>query len=1182
MNEYDHQSNESRKRAAAPRRGRRYLWILLGLLLVLLAVAAAAPSLLSTPPVRDAALGWYNRSIAGEVSAADVSLSWLGGQSAREVVIRDARGEAVLRLGGFETDLTLVDALRGRFTLGRTVASGLDIDLRFAGDGTSNLAGALAGEPGTETGDGGLVAPVTGNMTLVDGRVAVSAPGIDPIVLENLSGDVTMAGLDSPVRVKFSGQSRQGDLQGSIDLDGQIDDLFSNGELTPGSATATVNAGIEDLPVDALDRLLGFRGMLSAALGDRTSVNVRAGGDADSQDISIDARSPNAALNLEGNIADGRFRLRSPAGARLNVTPGLLDVVNSQGPGEPPARLAAPVPLELQIESLDVPLDNFTPAGIALEASLSAGDAVRLAGIDNLGELSINDLQLLVSSPGLGDRIHMSLAGKPVTRDGSGELTLEADIQKLIDDAGNVQLARATVAAQSTITGIPTAVIDSALQQNGLLVDAAGDVFALELNADTDPDGRINISASLDSERVRTGPVQLVVDEQIALAKPARLQLAVTPSLWRRLLGDDALQLTQPSEWILELETLTAPIPGGEAPAFQPAATQVKAAVSSASVQLAAPADARVTRLEQLRIDLDAGDGLDAFDFNGAADILQPGGQLESLNASPLRVSLKGGTGLNDDASLKQITSLLELSGDGLSAAANTVIEEGLSRLTLTGPSRFSLILTPGLVAEWQDSTAPAVTLARDAALQGTLNRLVVPLSPVDYAGLQLSGEAGLDGAGAEPVQLTSPGGAVTRLDNTRVSFEITGADGGQGRLGLDAGVRSDRDESGELALEASATGFLDAAGQPAMDGATLELDGGLQQLPVALLDQLLDMEGTATATLGPTADIELSSRLERMRGPLSISLRAPNARADVKARLGDEGLALSEPLVAQVEPTPEFGSQVLAKVHPIFETTQRAERPIRFEMPAEGVLIPIENYDFGRITVPTMTVDFGKIVLKSGWLVRGIIDLGRRFGKLESVDKEEVVAWFTPGVMEIRDGRILYSRRLDLLLAERLHLATWGAADVAGDRSNLILAFMPNTMERVFSITVPGDDALHIPITGPLSSPSMDLKKAGADLARLRAQEEVSGENPLAGALLGAVTRKATGGGGPVPPPSVTPLPWTEQLKALDAAETREKQSEAPAQAQPESDQAKPEKKPSTEEKVIRGLIDIFGRDKE
>lgn len=307
MNEYDHQSSESQKRAVGPRRGRRYLWILLGLLLVLLAVAAAAPSLLSTPPVRDAALGWYNRSIAGEVSAAGVSLSWFGGQSARDVVIRDARGEAVLRLGGLETDLTLVDALRGRFTLGRTVASGLDIDLRFAGDGTSNLAGALAGEPGTETEGGGLVAPVTGNMTLVDGRVAVTAPGIDPIVLENLSGDVTMAGLDSPIRLNFSGQSRQGDLQGSIDLDGQIDDLFSNGELTPGSATATVNAGIEDLPVDALDRLLGFRGMLSAALGDRTSVHVRAGGDADSQDISIDAQSPMPPSISRGTSPTGAF-----------------------------------------------------------------------------------------------------------------------------------------------------------------------------------------------------------------------------------------------------------------------------------------------------------------------------------------------------------------------------------------------------------------------------------------------------------------------------------------------------------------------------------------------------------------------------------------------------------------------------------------------------------------------------------------------------------------------------------------------------------------------------------------------------------------------------------------------------------------------------------------------------------
>lgn len=1184
MNQQEQPPTMPDKSADVSRKRRRYPWILLGVVLLLLAIVAAAPTLLSSPRVRDAALDWYNQSIAGAISVESASLSWLGGQSVRSVTIKDAQGQTVLQLGELTTDLTLVDALRGRLTLGRTVASGLNVDLDINDEGTSNLAAALGGGTGGEAEGGGVAVPLTGNMTLVDGRVAITAPGIDPITLENLSGDVNMTGRDAPIRLRFSGQSRQGDLEGSIDLAGQVDNLFSNGTMTPDAATATVDASIEDLPVDGLDRLLGLQGLLSAALGDRTSVYVKAGGDAERQDVSIDAEAPNARLTLEGTIADQWFRLRNPAIARLDVTPGLVDALNRLATGEPPTRLAGTVPLRLNAERLDVPLEGFTLARVALEAILSADDPVHLTGIENVGELSVEALQLLVSSPAFGDGIHVSLSGQPVTRDGTGDLGLEADIQRLVDGAGNFQPGEATVAAKSSIAGIPTTIVDAVLQQGGMLVDAVGDTFGLEVQADTDPDGRITVSGNVDSDRVQARDVQLIIDDYITLAQPAQLRLGVTPRLWQRLLGDDAaFQLARTVDWTVDLEYLRVPIPTAEAPAFQPGATRVTASVATASLQFVEPDSNATTRLEGLRIDVDAGDGLDQFGFSASTNFMQPGGVLETLNASPLRASLKGDTGLDEEATAKRVASALELSSEGLNVNLSTVIESGFSQLTLAEPAPFTFTLTPGLVTGWQNSAAPAVTLSRNARIQGSLERLVVPLSPFSASGLQAGGTAGPAAEGADPISLESPGGIVTRVDEPRVSFEFTGEDGGRGNLELDARVRSDRDETGNLAVKALASNLLDSGGMPAADAMSLELDGTLQHLPVALVDQLLNMEGTATATLGATADVELSTRLERMRGPLSLKLSAPNAQADIKARIDERGLTLVEPLVAQVDPTPEFGSKVLAKVHPILETTQRAEQPIRFEMPAEGVLVPIESYDFRRITVPRMTLEFGRIVLKSGWLLRGVVGLGQQFGRLDSVEKDEFVAWFTPGVMEIRDGQILYSRRLDVLLAEKLHLATWGSADVSRDQSNLILAFMPGTMERVFSITVADNDALHIPVTGPLSNPTVDFRKAGADLARLRAQEEVSGENRLAGALLGAVTGRATGGGGSVPPASVTPLPWAEQLEALDAAEARQQETGTPetSQTQQQAGESAPKKKRSTEEKVIEGLIDIFGRKK-
>ncbi|HSH40996.1 MAG TPA: hypothetical protein VK973_02595, partial [Arenicellales bacterium] len=1112
------EQNQNDDQAPVPeRRRRRYPWIIAGLLLAIVALVAAAPSLLSSPAVRGPLLGWYNDAIPGEIEVSNVSLSWFGGQTIQGVVVRDAQGQTALRLDELSTDLSLFGALRRQFTVGRTVVRGLDIDLRFTEDGGNNLAAAFGA--GTEAGEsaGGPLVPVTGNMSLVDSRVTITAPGIEPIVLEELSGEAAMTGQDAPVHVAFKGRSRQGELAGGFELDGQVEDLFRQGELDMESATASVDARVEDLPVDAVDRLMGFQGLLSAALGDRTSIDMRAGGDTTRQTVAVQATSPNASLELAGAVADGWFRLESPASAALKVSPALVDALGGAAGTEPAARLADPVPLKLEMERLDIPVASFSTAAIALESTLAAEDAVRLTDIPQIGEMTINGLGLRVSSAGLAERVTVSLSGTPVTGGREGELAFDADIDRLFDEGGNLQVDRATVTAQSSIRGIPVMLVDAALQQEGLLVDALGDVLALDANIDTDSDGRLSVAASVESPRLQTGPVRLLVNEDVTLQEPARLQAAVSPRLWQRLLGAGAAyRLDQPVDLTLELGSLRLPLPANEAPAFQPAATQLSAVLSAPAMHLVDAASGQPTRIDELRVELDAELGLENIVIAGAATVLQPGGELDSLNASPLRVRLDGESGLNEDASLKQVASSVTLQSNGLEAALDTLIDDGLSRLSLRQPATFSLLLTPELVAAWQASSAPAMTLAESARVEGTLERLDLLLSDAGLAGVQAAGRTVLGDSGS--ITLRSPGGLATRLDEAAASFEFAGADGGTGRMELHAGVRSSDGETGNLAFNASASRMLNADGGLATDAMTLKLDGALEQLPVALVDQLLNMEGTASATLGATADLRLEAELERMQGPVSLTLRAPTARADVRARVEEAGLTLAEPLTAEVEPTPEFGSQVLAKVHPIFETTQRAERPIRFEIPPQGVVIPLQDFDFARVAVPVMTLDFGRVVLKSGWLLRGVIGLGQRFGKLDSVQRDEWVAWFTPGVMAIKDGQIHYTRRLDLLLAEKLHLATWGSADVSRDRSNLVLAFMPGTMERVFSITVAGDDALHVPITGPLSGPSIDFQKAGADLARLRAQEEVSGENPLAGALLGAVTGKPAAGGGSIP----------------------------------------------------------------
>jgi len=1006
MTDSEHARHESNP---APRKpaGRRF-WLAIPVLLLMLGgTLAALPSIVSSDWGRSAILDWFNRSIPGEVRVDALSLSWLDGQSLRGLAIHDGQGQPVLRLDSLTSDLSLFQALRGRLTLGQTVLRNLQADLTFGPDGGSNLnaaLGATADAPRRQP--GGLVPPVTSNMALIDSRVRITAPGIEPVELDNLSGAVEMTDYDSPLKLSFGGRSRQDGLEGSITLNGQITQLFDDRELRPGNARARLDATIENLPVDALDRLLGGRGMLSATIGHRITLHLRADGDSERQNLALTASAPRAELEVHGLIDDDHFSLSEPASARLEITPRAVQAINRLNSDDSVLQLASSVPLHLSVEQLNIPLQAPDRSQIALRAGLDARGRIQFIGIREIGEVSIDDLRLVVDSPGLGEAIRVKLHGQPQTRGQGGSLALDADIRGLLDNESAWQPARAKVHAESSITGIPTTLLDKLLGQGGLLVEALGPVFGLELSTDTDDTGSMRVTASLDAPNLQAGPLRFSVDDAVALTQAGSVEFGLTPGLWRRI----------------------------------------------------------------------------------------------------------GGIG------------------------------------QLAGPVHGEL----------------------------ALQRLRLPL-PYSHAGVTLEAHASL-----ATLTLAPRTGAAIFLKENRLSFGFDGRNQGRADFEMSAKLGGQDGTGGELSLSVNADRLLDADGALAAAPRSLDLEGRFKQLPAALIDPLLGMNGLLAATLGPLADIDITARLEDMRGPVTLALDTSYSRADVIARMEDRGLTLSETMVARLEPTPELGSQVLARIHPIFETTQRAERPIRLEVPAEGVLVPIQDFDFAAMVVPEMTLDFGTLILKSGWLLRGIVGLGQQFGKLESVGGDEFEAWFTPAALQINSGRILYTRRLDLLLDRRLHLATWGSADVSRDRSELTLAFMPDTMERVFSIAVAENDALYMPITGPLSAPAIDFKKTATDLVRLRAQEEVAGEDPLAGALLGALGSKLTGHDEAPPPPSVMPLPWAELLQSRPAANPAPPAGEQPEARQTPEQTQQPDAQPSTEERVIRGLIDIFGGKKE
>ena len=1333
------------------------LALLLVVLLVVLLLVAAAPTLLSTGPGRGVVLSMVNDRLPGSVDMEGLSLSWWGSQRAEGVRVRDPEGADVITLGSFDTELSLLAAVRGRLGLGETRVRGLRVTMTVDENGQDNLSRALGLGAATEEPAGPILIPVTGHIILEDGGLSWSAPGWEPVVLEDLAGMLRLDPATRNLDVQFSGRSRQGDMIGTLALEGTIRDwLDAQGSLTLDSAEPEGELRLDNLPLRLVDGLAGLDGLLLAALGDRLALRLS------SSDRQLEAtvEAPRLAVDLAANLGDQRMVLTRPAALRWNLTPEF--VARLGGESEDPLRLAQAVDLRLALERFDMPLTGFDPSLMALRGRFDSSAALALSGA-GLGAWRIEGLAAAIASDRLADGVTLT-AGFGILSEGrTGRFELDASLRELFDAAGQLQTDQLQLQAHANVEGLPTPLVDRLAGTDGLLLAVLGPRLDLDARASSGDNHRIDASLDLSSEHLRAEGIRLQVDDVIALSDPARISYRLTPAALAQLAPDSGTRLRSPADLELVVTTLQAPRPVPGEPALQPERSRLQARLSSARVELE-DAEGVQTRIADLRVEID-GDSLAAIRVRAQAALTQAApGPLATLAASPLNLRLELDGGLAADATLLATDGRIELVGGALEARLPFRVGVGMETLTLTAPASISLPLTPAFIDSLMSSEEAEndIRLADTALLRMTLDRLDVglvepgltklrahgkaelgrmrflagnrPLAAVDglsadldFQGAEGRGKISLDGRvsaeGSAPgtlegsvdiENLRADGSGNVKLDldlaklpaalvgifadqpalpellgsalDMKVTSRIALGEVPRGSASLSANARhlsadaeldigdaislkrpaqvrltltpaahaalspptvqpdsgrpdSGRPDSGRLlvaadtVIDASITRLrmprgeagrgrlpdLDAritmaeaqlrhsvtgegyrienllanvgtasagqelvaelTGSVAERGATpgaidlkarvgqmfdaerafsterlaLDVDGRIAQLPVAVLDRFLASNGMLLASLGRTVDARMDVALRDGAGPLNFELRGGNAQADVKAHWNKGTLTLRETLSAQVQPTEAFGRTVLARFHPIFDTMRGGEDPIRLLIPAQGVVIPTGEGALGQIHVPQMSLTLGRIELESGPLLEGLVAIGQRFGNLRPMGDVWTVE-FTPAVMSVREGRLAYSRRMDLLLGDQMHFATWGSMDLVNQRADLVLAVMPLTLRSVFGIAANEDDALRIPIQGAAGPGMINLSQVGTELARLQAQRRLGQSNPLFGALLGAATGGTPGLSG-APQPSMSPLPWAERLAAQAAAaeaaaRQREAQQQAPQQA--------------------------------
>lgn len=215
-----------------------------------------------------------------------------------------------------------------------------------------------------------------------------------------------------------------------------------------------------------------------------------------------------------------------------------------------------------------------------------------------------------------------------------------------------------------------------------------------------------------------------------------------------------------------------------------------------------------------------------------------------------------------------------------------------------------------------------------------------------------------------------------------------------------------------------------------------------------------------------------------------------------LKGMITEHGMQLSEPLIARIRLTPEMSALLLKDANPLFVTGISAENPVTLRIEPTDFFFPFP-YSLEKLKVGKAILDLGKVRSQNGESLRTIIAL-LKAGSLPNASVMNI--WFTPVSFQIDRG-ILRAGRLDALLADSIHICTWGNIDLLKDRLDMTLGLPADTLKKAFGIkNLPDNYVMKVGVQGTTGSPIIDKTAAAAKIAALIATSQIPKKGILGG----------------------------------------------------------------------------------
>lgn len=931
--------------------------------------------------------------------------------------------------------------------------------------------------------------------------------------IDTLSAEFDSSGLGKAVRIKAQANGGGSTLQ----IDGSFSDLMENGKRTLSRAAADLSAKVESFPIGLCDRLLGFDGLLERAVGGRLDANLLVQGKAGKLQATASATSAQLRIDRLSVEWDELIRLSSPASMLITLSPELVRQL------DPGSSLLRPVSAQVELKALQVPFDldeplRFTPKETLVQAVIRAGDI-------DLTRASGEQITI--------ERISAELSGEQL-EGGQLSVALRADSRSLPGSAG----------------------LPADIELSGQLTWGS-----IGIN---------NLAASIRSANSQLMAQGLLrTDQVLEITKPISLRHRLTPRHFPRLRDEAELQasidpfklpLKDLSLDQLQLQgtgQLASLVVEGGSLRDASLRWQLDFPAARASVDITATASSRDQSAES---PLEAQVLAAKWWKDGSVDIKNAQVSTSAkLKALPIAIvealsGLDGLVTLIGDSAEVNVESRLEQfsppvgqadfhalgSGFAMSCAMDV---DGKRLSTRDASTKLNWTLTPERFKILYDS---GVSLRQDAEVELLIKQLSFPTEwnasqgPLRTVILDLSGSVrklnAQESSSGQSLQVERLAVSASTRDMTDdVKFTLQGT--GQGRSGA-IGI----DVNGRLG------DLLSDAGEWNYARSSLALNAELKNVPPVLLGALAgfgsDYNSSLAALFGERLDSSIAVELSRGDGPVSCILDSVNSDARFKGRLLDGTLRLEETATASLFVTPELSRSVLKNVNPLLVTAVSAEEPIRVRLEPQGFSVQLLPFNIAKASFERGVIEIGKLRMRQG----GLLGLFLGLTSLPGVgNQQEVNAWFTPQYMSLSNG-VANIKRMDCLIAEQFHLATWGTVDIVNDRVDMTSGIGGATLRRNFLVRNVRDDFLmQTRITGTTGNASIPTARILAQIATM------TGGGGGIGGILGNVI--IGGAVAAAPEPTTQPFPWADFFPPPRQQEPAEN-VEPKTQEQPQQEQ--------------------------